>query len=251
MYMRHRLFIIGLLSLTLFSCRSKKEIMYFQNYDKLKEQKLVDYEPVIKLDDELLIDIFSVDEDLVKPFNKHTEPNATGNTQLGYLVDNKGYIDFPVLGKLKVEGLTKSALNKLFVDKMSQYVKNPVIDIRFANFNVTVLGEVKTVGTFKFDTERVSLPELLSKVGDLPLTARTDNVLIVREVNGIKTFNRVNVTQSSIINSPFYYMAQNDVVYIEPKRNKVDTDVIPKYVTNLLTIGTLILTTILLIKNTK
>ena len=249
--MRHRLFIILLLSLTLFSCRSKKEIMYFQNYDKLKEQKLVDYEPVIKLDDELLIDIFSIDEDLVKPFNKHTQSNATGNTQLGYLVDNKGYIDFPVLGKLKVEGLTKSALNKLFVDKLSQYVKNPVVDIRFANFNITVLGEARNVGTLKFDTERVSLPELLSRVGDLPLTARTDNILIVREVNGIKTFNRVNVTQASIINSPFYYMAQDDIVYIEPKRNKVDTDVIPRYVTNLLTVGSLILTTILLIKNTK
>jgi polysaccharide export outer membrane protein len=222
--------------------------MYFQEYEKLKEQKKIEYEPIIKLDDLINIDIYSVDEDLTKPFNKHSGSGA-GNTFIGYLVDHNGFIDFPVLGKIKVDGLSKSALKKLFENRLSQYIKDPVVDIRIGNFRVSVLGEKAAVLTF--ETDRLSLHEFLAKLGDLPYTARRDNVLIVREVNGIKTFNKVDVRQASIINSPFYYMAQDDVVYIEPKRNKVDTDVIPRYVTNLLTIGSLILTTLLLIKNTK
>jgi len=222
--------------------------MYFQEYEKLKEQKVINYEPIIKLDDELSIDIFSVDEDLIKPFNKHSGSGA-GNTLSGYLVDHEGFIEFPVLGKIKVEGFSKSALKELFENKLSQYIKDPVVDIRINNFNVTVIGEKS--GTLTFNTDRVSIMELISRLGEIPINARKDNILIVREVNGIKTFNKVDVRQASIINSPFFYMAQNDIVYIEPKRNRVDTDIIPKYITNFLSISSLILTTFFLIRNTK
>jgi polysaccharide export outer membrane protein len=167
-----------------------------------------------------------------------------------YLVDANGTIDFPVLGKLKVGGLTRSAVLQLFQEKIGAYIKNPIINLRIMNFKVSVQGEVVAPGTYTIDSERITLIEALSKARDLTIYGKRNNILIIREIDGVKSYNRVDITQADFINSPFYYLAQNDVVYVEPNKNRINaaavgpnTGVIISVTSLLITIITLIIST--------
>jgi polysaccharide export outer membrane protein len=166
-----------------------------------------------------------------------------------YLVDASGFIDFPVLGKLKVGGLTRSELMKLLETKIAQYIKNPIINVRLMNFKVSVQGEVTNPGTFSVNSDRVTLIEAISMAKDLTIYGKRDNILIIREVNGVKSYNRVDITKADFINSPYYYLSQNDVVYVEPNKTRINgaavganTGVIISITSLLITVITLIVT---------
>lgn len=264
-FMKYRLLLVFIVAVSLVSCRSKKKILYFQNPSEAKEQAS-NYELKIQTDDLLYIKVYADDQESVKIFNSFgnlyeednnsNNSNAAGNSNngnrslRGYLVDTYGFIDFPVLGRLQVANLTKSSLVKLLQEKLSVYVKNPVVNVRFLNFKVTVLGE-SGAKTLTFDTEKVSLPQLLSQIGDMNYDSERYKIVVVRDLDGIKTFGRIDMTQASVVNSPYYYLAQNDVIYIEPTRNAIDRGAIPSSLRNASIILGTVVSIMLIFNNIK
>lgn len=242
------LFILLFLS----SCASKKDIVYLQDIenDDAINQTLT-YEPVIKCDDMLSVIVAADQPDLTIPFNL---PQIQGNYQVNdsqegiktYLVDASGFIDFPVIGKVKLAGLTRTqAKNELEV-KIKEYIKEPSVNLRILNYKISVLGEVNKPNTYKIASERVTLLEAISLAGDMTIYGKRNNVLVIREVDGKKTFNRVDLTNKDFISSPFYYLNQNDVVMVEPNKTKINSSVIGPNLT--VTISALsLLTTIAII----
>jgi polysaccharide export outer membrane protein len=245
--------------LLVFSCKPSKELVYYQNIDGLASpEKLNSYEIKIQPDDLLMIIVSADDPESALPFNLSTIsiPSAYNTmasrgqeTMQSYLVDASGSIDFPVLGKLKVGGLSRSEVMQLLESKISKYIKNPIINIRLTNFKVSVQGEVTIPGTYPISSDRVTLIEAISMAKDLTIYGKRDNILIIREVNGVKSYNRVDITKADFINSPFYYLAQNDVVYVEPNKTRINgaavganTGVIISITSLLITVITLIVT---------
>lgn len=210
----------------LFSCASRKDVVYYQDIDSIAAQeKTNSYEVKIQADDLLMITVFGEDPEIALPFNLKS-PNATttssgGQSALSYLVDVNGTIDFPILGNLKVSGLTRSEMLKMLQEKIKVYIKNPIINLQITNFKVSVQGEVVSPGTYPVASNRITLIEALTMAGDLTIYGKRNNILIIREAGGIKSFNRVDITKSDFITSPFYYLAQNDVVYVEPNKSKI------------------------------
>ena len=147
--------------------------------------------------------------------------NSQQGAQQGYIVDKEGYIDFPVLGRIKVDGITRNQLSELLKEKLSTYLKNPIVTIQFLNFKVTVLGEVKNPGSYKVTTERISLLDALGMAGDLQISGKRKNVLLIRESGNEKQFARIDLTSSDFVDSPFFYLQQNDVIYVEPNKGRV------------------------------
>ena len=138
-----------------------------------------------------------------------------------YLVDLNGFIEFPVLGNIKLGGLTRSQATQLLKTKLTDYIKDPIVNIRLANFTVTVLGEVNNPGTFTVEDERISLIEAIGLAGDLTIYGKRENVFLIREDNGVKRFTKFDLTSIKVVNSPNYYLTQNDVIYIEPNKAKI------------------------------
>ena len=217
----------------IFSCTPKKDILYYQNIEMMAQEKLNSYEIRIQPDDLLKINISAEDPTITAPFNLN--PSNVGSSGGGsassssgitnYLVDADGYIDFPELGRLKLSGMTRSEVLALFKKKIAAYIKNPIITIRLENFKVVVQGEVGGPGVFQVSSDRFTLIEALTMAGDLRPTSRRDNILVIRDIDGVKSYHRVDVTKADFINSPYYYMAQNDVVYVEPKYRTISPDV--------------------------
>ncbi|WP_418263889.1 polysaccharide biosynthesis/export family protein [Flavobacterium faecale] len=214
-----------------FSCGSKQDIVYYQNSDSLGNVDTANsYEIKIQPDDLLMIIVSAEDPEIAAPFNLKTTSvvSPTGQDLIGqqslqlYLVDSKGMIDFPILGKLKVIGKTRTEVVSMLSQKVATYIKNPIVNLRLMNFKVSVQGEVTSPGTFTVNSERLTLIEALSMAKDLTIYGKRDNILIIREVDGKKSVNRVDITKVDFINSPFYYLSQNDVVYVEPNKTKID-----------------------------
>ena len=211
------------------SCASSKKVVYLQDVDVNKRIKAeCEYKTVIHTDDLLSIIVSCDDLESALPFNSPMiglgrEVNTTSSQQIprGYLVDKNGEIDFPVLGKLKVEGISRNELAEMLKEKLSEYLKNPIVTIQFQNFKVTILGEVKAPGSYKVVSERVSLLDALGMAGDLQINGKRKNVLVMREQGDEKIFARVDLTSSDFIDSPFFYLQQNDVVYVEPNKGRI------------------------------
>lgn len=244
----------------LFSCAQKKDYVYYQNIDTLSNSEMnASYEIKIQADDLLTIIVSADDPETALPFNLSTISVPLANsstlaygqqTMQSYLVDVNGTIDFPVLGKLKVVGLTKTELHQLLEAKVAKYIKNPIINIRIVNFKIAIQGEVTLPGTYSISSDRVTLIEALSMAKDLTIYGKRDNILIIRDVNGVKSYNRVDITKADFINSPFYYLSQNDVVYVEPNKTRINgaavganTNVIISITSLVITLITLIITT--------
>jgi len=210
------------------SCASSKDVVYLQDVNVNKRIKAeCEYKTVIHADDLLSIIVSCDDIEAALPFNTPMiglgKEVSTGNQQhnLGYLVDKKGFIDFPVLGKLQVDGISRNELAEILKEKLTGYLKNPIVTIQFLNFKVTVLGEVKNPGSYKVNSERVSILDALGMAGDLQINAKRKNVLVMREEGEEKVFSRIDLTSSELIHSPFFYLQQNDVIYVEPSRGRI------------------------------
>lgn len=228
--------VLLLIALTLSSCVSRKKIVYFQNVSSLSDNN---YEPRIKADDELLIvvNVTSPNEALAAPFNQSTlnlTPGA-GQGQAGegrsYLVDKDGFIQLPLVGPVKIGGLTRQEALDLLKSAIKKYINEPIITLRITNFKFTVIGEVKSPGTYSFASERLTLPEALGLAGDLTIYGKRNNVLIIREISGKKTYNYVDLTKVDFMQSEFYYLSQNDLVYVEPNKTVVNSSAIGRDLT--------------------
>ena len=209
------------------ACVSKKDIVYLQE-DTIDSSKITnDYQLRFKPDDMLQIIVSADDLEAVKPFNlpvfaKQSSDLIVGQPQLqAYLVDAKGFIEFPVLGSLKVGGLTRVEIIAMLKQKLDPfYVKNPIINIYITNFKVSVQGDVLRPGTFTLANERLSIFDALSLAGDLNISGNRENVLVLREEGGKKMEYRINLKSKQTLTSPAYYLQQNDVVYVEPNYAK-------------------------------
>ena len=205
------------------SCVSKKSIVYFQN-DQIDQSKFSDsYKIMFKPDDLLQITVSALDMEAVKPFNLPAVSFATTtNSVVGtprqqlYLIDNEGYIDFPILGRLKIGGLNRQEAIDLLTKKLDpDYIKNPTIIIRISNFSITVLGDVKNPGTYTVPNERITVLQAVGLAGDLNISGMR-NIQVKREEKGcIKTYD-VDLRSNDLFTSPVYYLQQNDLVYVEP-----------------------------------
>lgn len=213
------------------SCRQKKDIAYYQNIEQLQSEQSNSFESKIQPDDLLMIVVSTPDPEAAAPFNLETisAPTPIGQTmqaqrqQQLYLVDTNGFIQFPVLGEIKTAGQTKSEVIEVIKSKLKKYINDAIVNMRIVNFKVTVQGEVARPGSFTIASERLTLPEALSLAGDLTIYGKRDNIILVREVNNKKTFNRIDITKSDFINSPYYYLSQNDLIYVEPNKAKSRT----------------------------
>jgi polysaccharide export outer membrane protein len=240
----------------LFSCTSKKDIIYYQDIDTLgAQEKSTSYEIKIQPDDLLMIIVSAEDPEIAIPFNLTTSsvptadrPDAVGqqSTQL-YLVDVNGIVDFPILGNLKISGLTRSEVLKILQDKVAVFIKNPIINLRIMNFKYSVQGEVTSPGTYNVASERITLIEALSEAGDLTIYGKRNSILIIREIDGVKSYNRVDITKAGFINSPFYYLAQNDVVYVEPNKSRINAAAVGPNTGVIISVSSLLITLITLI----
>jgi len=236
------------LSILLFSCGSRQDIVYFQDVDQMgMSRPIKSYSPVIKPADMITINVSALDYDAVRPFNLPAVSFIREDGEIGraaqqtYLVDSNGNIDFPVLGTLKLAGLNRIQATSFLKDMLKVYIKNPIINIRTVNFKVTVLGEVNRPGSYIIQNERITIIEALGLAGDMTIQAERRNVLVIREENGKKTYNRVNMTSEEVFNSPVYYLTQNDVIYVEPNNSRIKSSTVgPSTTETLRIISTLV-----------
>lgn len=203
------------------SCASRKEVVYLQDVGNFETQ--VDNNKSatkFKVDDLVSIHVSSLNPEISAPFNLYGGPStgAMKTDQVSYLVDQDGMIDFPVIGKIKIEGLSPDELRVLLRQKLSDYLKDPIINIRLINFTVTILGQVGRPGTYPVNGEQISILEALGMAGDLTLRAKRDNILVMRDFNGTKVYSRLDLTSKNVVKSPVFYLSQNDVVYVEPNK---------------------------------
>ena len=220
--------LLGLTAL-LVSCSAPKEVLYLQDITSLKEEVIdKNYEVIIHKDDLLAILVNSKDPELALPFNMPVvtfQIGAQTTTQqrlLGYLVDQNGDIDFPILGRLHVEGLTRMQVTELIKQKLmnEDLIKDPIVTVQFLNFKVSVMGEVARPGTFDISGDRITLLEALSMAGDLTIYGRRDRVAVIREKDGKRRILYHDLRSSDIFQSPCYYLQQNDIIYVTPNKAK-------------------------------
>lgn len=210
------------ISCLIFSCSPSKDVVYFQ--DASQFETLIDdntFTTKFKVDDLVSINVSTLDPEASVPFNlfSGSEEGGIRPEQLNYLVDKNGEIDFPVIGNIKIEGLSPSETRELLKEKLKDYLKDPIINIRIRNFTVTVLGSVNRPGTYPINGEQVTIMEALGYAGDINIKGRRDNIMVVRDFDGTKVYNRINLNSKDALKSPVFYLTQNDVVYVEPNKS--------------------------------
>jgi len=240
----------------LFSCASKEEVVYFNGMNSSDNSIGLDtYSPTYHVDDELVIIVNALDAEAAKPFNKVAVSvsadlvDARGRERLQtYRIDSDGNVNFPVLGKIKISGLNREQATNMLQDKLTDYIKNPIVDIETVNYRITVLGEVSRPGTYTAINERITLIEAISMAGDMTIYGERENVLVIQDYDGKKTYTRVNLKSNELFNSPVYYLSQNDIVYVEPNKTRAkDSSIGASTGVIFSTLGILISTTALII----
>ncbi len=263
--------IVTALSFAFGSCKSVKEVAYFQPSDTVSanSSKVVYpnfpqekagvsntpvYEAIIQPNDILSIFVNSLSPEGSSFFNavnqgvtNSIESNSV-RPDVGYMVDVNGLIDMPLIGKVKLGGLTTKVAHDTLVNRLEQYLQSPTVRLFLANYKVTLLGEVTHPGVFTINNEKISLPQALGLAGALTIFGNRKDVLVIREENGQKTFNKIDLTKRDLFNSPFYYLHSNDIVYVEPVKGKVaSTDnfyrLFPVVMSGLTLIGVILLNT--------
>lgn len=224
--------LLSVLSFT--GCGSVENVAYLQNSDSINfEKSRFLYDARIMPKDQITISVNTTTPEVSIPFNlllqnayqqgRNISSGASG-TLMPYLVDNQGYINFPIVGPLHVGGLTKSEAEKLVTEKIRPYMaetENPVVTVTMSSYSVSVLGEVNRPGTFQVSREKITILEALAQAGDLTIYGVRDRVKLIREdATGKKSIVTLNLNDANIITSPYYYLQQNDVVYVEPNKVK-------------------------------
>lgn len=248
--------IIGIVAVSFnTSCTATRQVVYMYDLKDTTSGSLqnarTNFENPIQKNDQLWISVGgSNPEDLValnsaNGLGSTTPGTLAGSSILGYLVEADGKIQLPYIGKLYVEGMTRLELQNTLTEKFKDYTKNPVVNVRFLNYTFSVIGEVNNKGRFNMNTERTSILDAISMAGDLTDLGRRENVLVIREIDGKRTFSRVNLLSKDLFNSPYYYLKTNDVVYVEPVKAKfISRKGVPQYV-SLAAVGISLLITII------
>jgi len=250
--------LMGVLILGVFafsSCGSSQNAVYFSNLDtaaKFIQVPKADFkEPLIQTDDILLINVQSLGEDAF------TAPQASsslgtaitsasaasgvaGSSISGFLVNKSGNVEVPMLGIVKLAGLTTSEAIEVIRERANKYYKDPTVQVRFANYKITILGEVMKPATYTVPSEKVTILDAISMAGDITVYGKRNNIMLMRDNGDKKDIVRLDLNSSSIINSPYFYLKQNDVLYIEPTKAKSAANSAPNR--SLITIGVAVAT---------
>jgi polysaccharide biosynthesis/export protein len=229
MNIRHIIFFIS--TMILASCASKSKMVYMIN-NSVDSSKSIFKDVVIEPDDILQIVVDADNSEIAEPFNikrfalssnNVTSYSDSYNLILTYLVDADGFIQMPKLGNIKLAGLTRTQAIDYLREILKDYIKDPIVSLRISNFKVNVLGEVNKPGTYTISGERVTIFDALANAGDLTIYGQRQNIKLIRETDGRKEVVIINITDSDIINSPYYYLKQNDIVYVEPNQVKLNS----------------------------
>ncbi|NHF61549.1 polysaccharide export protein [Flavobacteriaceae bacterium TP-CH-4] len=236
--------------MVLSSCASKKDIVYFQDasdYETIRSGNT--HTNKFKIDDVISIHVSTLDPQASLPFNlfKGAEEGGIRPEQVDYIIDKNGEIDFPVIGAIKVVGLSPEETKVLLKEKLSEYLVDPIINIRLKNFTVTVLGQVNRPGTYPVLGEQITVMEALGLANDLTIKGKRDNVLVIRDFNGTKVYNRIDLTKKEALNSPVYYLTQNDIVYVEPNKSAITSSALDNRASIWVSIGSVLITSTVLI----
>ena len=240
---KYKYFCYAVLIFILSSCKSSRNLVYFSDLPtSAVSQTPIENstEPKIQSNDLLSISLSSLNPEsnilfnsgMILPSGNNNNSASLYKINEGYQVDKNGEINFPVMGKVKLADLTMEQATEKMTTQIKQYVKNPIVNIRFMNFKVTVIGEVNRPASFTIPSERINILEALGLAGDMTTYGRRENVLILREKNGVRTTARINLNNKEVLNSPFFYLQQNDIVYVEPdNREKLSqTNLVNRYI---------------------
>jgi polysaccharide export outer membrane protein len=223
------LFFFSFLS-ALLSCKTYDKVVYFQGEMNQEKNEVAQNAIKIQPGDFLSIVVLAEDIETARDFNFPSDLITVGGqvggytqgnpTTIGYAVDSDGNVSLPVIGKVNLQGLTLNEAGKHLLGYYEQHLLNPVVNIQIKNFLITVLGDVTRPGTYQVPNERMTILQALGVAGDLNITANRKNILVVREIEGVKTTYRVDITRSDLLFSPVFYLRQNDVIYVEPNATK-------------------------------
>ena len=237
------------------SCVSKKELLYLQDIQALKNSKVIYSQNILQENDILKIDVISLEANASIPYNKISVINNLGNNlqllQLnGYLVSTNKTINFPVLGEVSVAGKTSQDLEKYLKNLLEAggHLINPNVTVRLLNSKVTILGEVRNPGTYTFTEKNISLLQALGLAGDLTIDGNRKNVTIIRESNGQRTTTNLDLTSASWLSSLYQNIQPNDVIIVNPNSKKVTSAGLIGNISTVLSIASILLSTIILIK---
>lgn len=230
--MEHKLKNISLLVLIVLnlSCNTYRNIPYFQNLDhsKYSQEEINNYSPLkIQPGDILEINVNSINQEAASVFNPslnrangNNPKNIEINPIYGYKVGPNGDVQLPLVGNMKVVGMTIDQVNAQLTANLLPYLKSPIVNTHIINFRISVLGDVLRPDVYTVQNEHININEALSLAGDLNITAKRKNVLLVRELNGKREYFNIDLTKKDLFNSPYYYLQNNDILYIEPDRTK-------------------------------
>ena len=237
--------VIVLLLLGLVGCTLRKDVVYVQDIDEAKLAVIdsIFSHPKIEINDILSIQLSAMDQSSLIPFvGQNTE--ATGTN--GYLVRTDGTINFPVLGTIKVAGLSSIDVQESLQDSLSQYIVDPIVRVNISNFKFTILGSITRPGTYQIEEEAINIIQAIGLAGDFDISGKRHNVLLVRQENGVRSSYRFDFTKSDWMNSPYYFLKQNDIIYIEPNFARVKSGGLVGDLTELLRVATVAISTYVL-----
>ncbi|MGV8878200.1 MAG: polysaccharide biosynthesis/export family protein [Sphingobacteriaceae bacterium] len=218
--------IFTLIVLLQFSCAPKRDLVYFSDLGTTSDFNATisnNAEPKIQSGDILGITVSSLNPESNALFNvgqANIKSQVSSANSDGYQISKFGEINFPIVGKLKLAGFTRDQAIEALTLEIEKYIKNPIVNLRFLNFKITVVGEVNRPSSFTVPNEKINLIEALGLAGDMTVYGKRENVLIIREENGSRSMARVNLNDKQVLNSPYFYLKQNDMVYVEPVKEK-------------------------------
>jgi len=236
------------------SCATKKDILYFQDVQLDSKSSVYYTVPKIQVNDILSISVSALNVEATSVFNPQLSNNSAGQggEQLklrGYLVSAEGAITFPILGKIQVVGKTPIEAEELIKDTLisSGQLVNPVVSVRVVNGKITILGDISSPGTYSYLEQNITLLQALGMAGDLSLSAKRHDILIIREEDGVRTYGHIDMTKTDWFNSPYYYIKQNDIIYINPNGPKIKSAGYITNITGLISLGFTAFTLIVLL----
>lgn len=216
--------LVYLISALLFfaSCAPKRDLVYFSNMTNATTvSSAPEVQIIIQKNDILNVNVSSLNPETNKLFLGYRNENVDGSTKKeGYRVNSDGKIQLPIVGDFTIAGLTIEQAQKRLVEELSNTVKSPVVEIELLNFKVTVIGEVNRPGAFTVDNEQINLLEAIGLAGDLTPYGKRENILLIRNQDGNKTINRINLNDKNTLSLPYFNLKQNDIVYVEPDKSK-------------------------------
>jgi polysaccharide export outer membrane protein len=211
------------------SCSSTKKAVYLNNLPDSGELKGTEttafIEPVIQVDDILSIIVHVTDPSVTASLDVNSAPSSgSGNSSANsYLVNKNGDVMISIIGQVHVAGLTTFQASELIRQKAVDFFKLPTVEVRYLNYKINLIGEVNKPGAYILPNEKISIIDAISLAGDLTIYGKRDNILVIRNVGNRKEYGRINLNSTDLFKSPYYFLKQNDVVYIEPNKSKIST----------------------------